>query len=230
MIPYFTITEEDLYEEVGDQLRAKAADVAPIQEDDYVDDIQLNPGDDDGEIYDEAENTDKPPPPPPSTPHRREPPVPPPEVSSLPAADKIAKQAEPLPPPPIEGEIYDEAMSKEGPLPPPPMPETLPELPPSRGRARPTRELPKLPGEQPEKKKIKVQITYKPEEDFENRYFGKWDCTGSKDNELTFKQGDVIYILSREFEAKSWWVGELKGKFGLVPKTYLTPAFEPIET
>lgn len=200
--------------------------------------MKVNTEDAEGEIYDEAENEVKPKPPPvPSPIHRSPPPVP----AEVPHVHKppVSKSADFPPPPPVEDEVYDEAMSKEDlPPPPPAAQETLPTTPdtptpppppPSRARPRPTRELPKLPGEMPAKKKIKVQITCKPEEDFENRYFGKWDCMGSKDSELTFKQGDVIYIISKEFDAKSWWVGELNGKFGLVPKTYLTPAFELVE-
>lgn len=64
------------------------------------------------------------------------------------------------------------------------------------------------------------------EEDFENIFLGKWDCEADSNKELTFKQGDMIHILSRDFDAESWWVGELGGRIGLVPKEYLCPGFE----
>ena len=63
------------------------------------------------------------------------------------------------------------------------------------------------------------------DQDFENLYLGKWDCDADTAKELAFRQGDVIHVLSTDFEAESWWVGELKGKVGLVPKDYLSPAF-----
>lgn len=64
------------------------------------------------------------------------------------------------------------------------------------------------------------------EEDFENIFLGKWDCAADSNKELAFKQGDMIHVLSRDFDAESWWVGELEGRIGLVPKEYLCPAFE----
>lgn len=33
--------------------------------------------------------------------------------------------------------------------------------------------------------------------DYANFYQGLWDCTGSLSDELSFKRGDVIYILSK---------------------------------
>lgn len=180
-----------------------------------------------GEEYEDPDAERQPRPPPPPSPKSIEKPMPPP----------------PPPPNPIPEEpddVYDDAFSpemKDESLPPPPPPSITslspphvetpppppPEVPPSK--KRPQRDLPPPP---PEKKKIKISLTFKPQEDFENRFFGKWDCTGDSANELTFKKGDIIHILSREFDEKSWWVGELDGKFGLVPKNFLTPAYTPM--
>ncbi|XP_030638229.1 src kinase-associated phosphoprotein 2 [Chanos chanos] len=57
--------------------------------------------------------------------------------------------------------------------------------------------------------------------DYQNYYQGMWDCTGDYPDELSFKRGDAIYILSKEYQSFGWWVGELKGAIGIVPKDYL---------
>ncbi|NXX91732.1 SKAP2 protein, partial [Centropus bengalensis] len=62
--------------------------------------------------------------------------------------------------------------------------------------------------------------------DYANYYQGLWDCTGDVPDELTFKRGDVIYILSKEYNSYGWWVGELNGTIGLVPKDYITEMYE----
>lgn len=54
---------------------------------------------------------------------------------------------------------------------------------------------------------------------------GMWDCNGSTVNELTFKCGDLIKVLSREYDNYSWWVGQLGAEIGLIPKNYITPAY-----
>jgi len=201
---------------------------APVQDEEYIDDVQvqMNTDDEPGEMYIEPDKD--------ITLHV---PAQPPSkgLRTPPATPGVTETSAPVPL--IEEDIYDEAMSKE--VPPPSVPERPPpppEAPPPVGkRQRPPinkdvqgRELPATPttpDEKPAKKRIKVTITCKPEEDFENRYYGKWNCSADKGNELSFKKGDIIYILSKEFDAKSWWVGELNGKFGLVPKTFLVPAF-----
>ncbi|KAK3607539.1 hypothetical protein CHS0354_025795 [Potamilus streckersoni] len=107
---------------------------------------------------------------------------------------------------------------------------TVPSLP--ARRAPPSIPLPQMPSPSPAKPKLRrvqIQISHKPEEDFENKYYGKWDCEAGNLQELSFKRGDMIYIISREFDEKAWWVGELKGKFGLVPKDFLMPAYELVK-
>ncbi|TKS81963.1 Src kinase-associated phosphoprotein 2 [Collichthys lucidus] len=57
--------------------------------------------------------------------------------------------------------------------------------------------------------------------DYVNYYQGLWDCTGEFPDELSFKRGDSIYILSKEYNTFGWWVGEKNGTVGIVPKSYL---------
>ncbi|ESP02990.1 hypothetical protein LOTGIDRAFT_212502 [Lottia gigantea] len=71
-----------------------------------------------------------------------------------------------------------------------------------------------------------IGMTNDPAEDFENMYFGKWDCSTDTDNELKFNKGDIIHIISKDFDSENWWVGEYKGSIGLVPKSYLAKAYE----
>ncbi|XP_038563341.1 src kinase-associated phosphoprotein 2 isoform X2 [Micropterus salmoides] len=57
--------------------------------------------------------------------------------------------------------------------------------------------------------------------DYPNYYQGLWDCAGDLPDELSFKRGDAIYILSKEYQSFGWWVGEKNGNVGIVPKDYL---------
>ncbi|XP_009867736.1 PREDICTED: src kinase-associated phosphoprotein 2 [Apaloderma vittatum] len=75
--------------------------------------------------------------------------------------------------------------------------------------------------------------------DYANFYQALWDCKGDFPDELTFKHGDAIYILSKlysrnqfpekkttEYNEFGWWVGELEGNIGLVPKAYLMEMYD----
>ncbi|XP_077171145.1 src kinase-associated phosphoprotein 1 isoform X3 [Paroedura picta] len=57
-------------------------------------------------------------------------------------------------------------------------------------------------------------------------YQGLWDCVGGHPDELSFQRGDLIYIISKDYSAYGWWVGELNSTVGIVPKEYLMPAYE----
>nr|XP_054751337.1 src kinase-associated phosphoprotein 2-like [Lytechinus pictus] len=84
-----------------------------------------------------------------------------------------------------------------------------------------TESLPPLPTSTP-------TVPPKPEpweEDYDNIYMGMWDCFPDDDNELEFKRGDLVHIVSKEFDSFNWWVGEKNSKIGLVPKTYLMMAY-----
>lgn len=61
--------------------------------------------------------------------------------------------------------------------------------------------------------------------DYANYYQGLWDCQADEPDELDFQRGDLIYIISKEYNIHGWWVGELNGTVGIVPKDYLHPAY-----
>uniref|UniRef100_A0A8C5WGA0 Src kinase-associated phosphoprotein 1 n=1 Tax=Leptobrachium leishanense TaxID=445787 RepID=A0A8C5WGA0_9ANUR len=61
---------------------------------------------------------------------------------------------------------------------------------------------------------------------YEDYYQGLWNCTSDNWDELSFQRGDLIRILSKEYNAYGWWVGELDGEIGIVPKDYLSTAFD----
>ncbi|XP_053426437.1 src kinase-associated phosphoprotein 1 isoform X2 [Nycticebus coucang] len=57
-------------------------------------------------------------------------------------------------------------------------------------------------------------------------YQGLWDCHGDHPDELSFQRGDLIRILSKEYNMYGWWVGELNSLIGIVPKEYLISVFD----
>ncbi|CAJ1061727.1 LOW QUALITY PROTEIN: src kinase-associated phosphoprotein 2 [Xyrichtys novacula] len=57
--------------------------------------------------------------------------------------------------------------------------------------------------------------------DYANYYQGLWDCVADHADELSFKRGEAVYILSKEYASFGWWVGEKNGTIGIVPKEYL---------
>ncbi|XP_064780103.1 src kinase-associated phosphoprotein 1-like [Oncorhynchus masou masou] len=61
--------------------------------------------------------------------------------------------------------------------------------------------------------------------DYANYYQGLWDCEADETDELAFQRGDLIYIVSKEYNINGWWVGELNGTVGIVPKDFLHPAY-----
>ncbi|XP_069762225.1 src kinase-associated phosphoprotein 1 isoform X3 [Narcine bancroftii] len=61
---------------------------------------------------------------------------------------------------------------------------------------------------------------------FEDYYLGLWDCTGQEEDELSFKRGDMVHILSKDYNSYGWWVGEMEGIIGIVPKEFLMPAYD----
>ncbi|KAK5906313.1 hypothetical protein CgunFtcFv8_002194 [Champsocephalus gunnari] len=61
--------------------------------------------------------------------------------------------------------------------------------------------------------------------DYANYYQGLWDCLPDEPDELSFQRGDLIYIISKEYNIHGWWVGELNGAVGIVPKDFMHPAY-----
>ncbi|CAL8247084.1 unnamed protein product [Lota lota] len=120
-----------------------------------------------------------------------------------------------------EQEMYDDVDSV-------PLPESLSPLPVDEDIYE------ELPGERVTKKEPLVTTTNKTllyifcssrpvdkSTDYPNYYQSMWDCTGDVSDELSFKRGDAIYILSKEYQNFGWWVGEFKGSIGIVPKDFL---------
>uniref|UniRef100_A0A3P8XRN0 Src kinase-associated phosphoprotein 2 n=1 Tax=Esox lucius TaxID=8010 RepID=A0A3P8XRN0_ESOLU len=110
---------------------------------------------------------------------------------------------------PTDDDIYEELPEEEintPPLPTPPKPKLEPP---------PTSSKPPPPS----------TTTVDKSTDYPNFYQGMWDCTGEHPDELSFKRGDPIYILSKEYQNYGWWIGELKGSVGIVPKEYLTELY-----
>ncbi|KAM8966799.1 src kinase-associated phosphoprotein 1-like [Pelodytes ibericus] len=65
-----------------------------------------------------------------------------------------------------------------------------------------------------------------PTSNYTDYYQGLWNCISDNSDELSFQRGDLIHILSKEYNAYGWWVGELDGAVGIVPKDYLTMSFD----
>ncbi|XP_061088314.1 src kinase-associated phosphoprotein 1 isoform X2 [Conger conger] len=61
--------------------------------------------------------------------------------------------------------------------------------------------------------------------DYANYYQGLWDCDADEPDELSFNRGDLIHVISKEYNIHGWWVGERNGSIGIVPKDFLQPAY-----
>ncbi|XP_056142649.1 src kinase-associated phosphoprotein 2 [Lampris incognitus] len=100
-------------------------------------------------------------------------------------------------PEPIDDDIYEELPEEDMSTPPKPSPKAEPVSKPA------------------------APVAVNKSADYQNYYQGIWDCRGEHLDELSFKRGDAIYILSKEYNSFGWWVGELEGTIGIVPKDYL---------
>lgn len=68
--------------------------------------------------------------------------------------------------------------------------------------------------------------------DYESWYQAIWDCHAGQPDELSFKRGDLLKVVSKEYDEHSWWVAKTrgnKGSVGFVPKTYLMAAYEKVQ-
>ncbi|XP_046357589.1 src kinase-associated phosphoprotein 2-B-like isoform X2 [Haliotis rufescens] len=136
---------------------------------------------------------------------------------SLPAPEKPTEKPPPVPPP-----MRSKPSLPLPDLPPPPPPfkqdQPLPALPclPDLPPPRPTKPIPRP----------KLELSINPLEDYENMYYGKWDWKADSDEELSFKHGEIVHVINREFDNKDWWVGRIDEKYGLVPKHYLIRAYK----
>lgn len=68
--------------------------------------------------------------------------------------------------------------------------------------------------------------------DYESWYQAIWDCHSGQPDELSFKRGDLLKVVSKEHDRHSWWVAKAHGSkagVGFVPKTYLMAAYERVQ-
>ncbi|XP_005099791.1 src kinase-associated phosphoprotein 2-A [Aplysia californica] len=137
---------------------------------------------------------------------------PPPMLESSAGSDPPPPPASPRPLPPIQpaaSVIPPELPVRNTPLPP------VPKI-----------SLPDIPQEKKKRTPSLLSMTHPPAEDFENMYLGVWACKATSANELSFERGDMVHIINRELDRDDWWIGELDGKIGLVPKTFMHPAYQ----
>ncbi|CAL1526619.1 unnamed protein product [Lymnaea stagnalis] len=231
---------DDIYEEFTEPVANKKPAIATEDQDEIYDDAatdapskvtaNLSPvtpkerlppvppeAEDDDLIYEAVSEMQAPPPVSSMSPSIKKPvpssPTPPPprsqDLPPVPSTPRSGSIAPPLPSPPADAVIPPPLPSRNAPLPPPPK-EPLPEIPKAKGKTSPAL----------------AKMTHPPSEDFENMFYSRWKCDGSSTHELSFNRGEIIHVISRDFEEDNWWVGELGGKIGLVPKTFLTPAYE----
>ncbi|KAL5010853.1 hypothetical protein ScPMuIL_013158 [Solemya velum] len=207
--PQPTGDTEDMYDEgfsgTETPLKVGTAKTDQVYDDGFTDATQ-------DETYEELDNYSKDnekglrePPPPPPTSH---PPTSHPPTSHPPTTFSSRQQTSSPPPrPPVSSPPGLKTRTDPG------------------GRRAPPLVPPQSTSPEVPKPVLKIK---KPSEDFENMFYGMWDCIAGTDRELSFKRGEIIHIINRELDSKSWWVGEKDGSFGLVPKNYLTPAFEQV--
>jgi len=140
-------------------------------------------------------------------------------------------EVEPRPPSRSLPSPSHETRSPTSPRPALPSPPSTADAPPALPRRNvplppaPQIPLPKLPEEKKKRKLTLSPLFHHPSEDFENMFYGVWPSKAASENELSFERGDIIHIINRELERENWWIGELKGKIGLVPKTFMHPAY-----
>ncbi|XP_053182773.1 src kinase-associated phosphoprotein 2 isoform X2 [Scomber japonicus] len=120
-------------------------------------------------------------------------------------------------PEPIDEDIYEELPEDDLPTPAMPTPVIPTPVKPTLAKPTPAKPPPKMePSSKPG-----PTATVDKSTDYQNFYQGLWDCSGDHHDELSFKRGDAIYILSKEYQNFGWWIGEKDGNIGIVPKEYL---------
>ncbi|KAK9365356.1 hypothetical protein V1509DRAFT_633457 [Lipomyces kononenkoae] len=58
-----------------------------------------------------------------------------------------------------------------------------------------------------------------------NRVRALYDLTTTEPGELSFRRGDVIFVLESVYQ--DWWKGSLRGQVGIFPLNYVSPIKEP---
>ncbi|CAB3998880.1 abl interactor 1 isoform X6 [Paramuricea clavata] len=181
------------------------------------------------------------PPPPPEVPKAPNGPPPPPVLPNIapPPPPMVNAPGSPvdLPPPPPPPSIPTdlEPMSPEPPPPPPmtldvdgnhnPLPDFLPPPPsPFANHGEPSRsgEFSPLPPPPPELNDQTYDIPPTPAwvpEIYEEKVVSIYDYEASRDDELSFKEGEIIYVLKKNSDG--WYEGVMDGMTGLFPGNYV---------
>ncbi|KAK9238408.1 hypothetical protein V1525DRAFT_400976 [Lipomyces kononenkoae] len=58
-----------------------------------------------------------------------------------------------------------------------------------------------------------------------NRVRALYDLTTTEPGELSFRRGDIIFVLESVYQ--DWWKGSLRGQIGIFPLNYVSPIKEP---
>jgi len=62
----------------------------------------------------------------------------------------------------------------------------------------------------------------KKEPETKKKMKASYDYTAQEENELSFREGDVITLIEK-YDDSEWWQGELNGKLGLFPSNFTQP-------
>ena len=177
-----------------------------------------------------------PPPPPeiPKVPNGPPPPVlpnvapPPPPIVNAPGSP--IDLPPPPPPPPMPADL--DTMSPEPPPPPPmtldvdrnqnPVPDLLPPPPsPFANQGEPSRsgEFSPLPPPPPELNDHASSVPAWAPENYEEKVISIYDYEATRDDELSFREGEIIYVLKKNDDG--WYEGVMNGMTGLFPGNYV---------
>ena len=66
--------------------------------------------------------------------------------------------------------------------------------------------------------KLQISFSFFPVREMARCFY---NYTAQNEDELSMKEGDIVYIVSKECEDDGWWKGELKGKVGVFPDNFV---------
>ena len=55
-------------------------------------------------------------------------------------------------------------------------------------------------------------------------FYALYNCEGQQKGDLSFEQGDIIYIVEKQIGSQ-WWKGSLRNQIGYVPSNYLSQVY-----
>lgn len=64
---------------------------------------------------------------------------------------------------------------------------------------------------------------YVPRKSQQEQVIALYDFNGIEEDDLKFKKGDLLNVISKTKSSFDWWTGELQGKKGLFPANYVKP-------